>query len=282
MADNYLERRMDDYRSGKLAPKNNTQRRATSARRIFPLENRRVLVTGGASGIGREIVRAFRDQQCRVAIFDNNNAAGSKTAQQTGARFYPCDLADIGALGKMIGSLLEDWGDIDIVINNAAECLFKPLAETDASEFSHTLAVNLTAPFEIARRLAVHRLSLPEDNRRGGRIINIASTRALQSEPSTEAYSASKGGILALTHALTASLAPLVITVNAISPGWIETGDPASLRECDNQFHQSGRVGRPADIARACVFLAMDDADFINGSNLIIDGGVTRKMIYPD
>ena len=114
----------------------------------------------------------------------------------------------------------------------------------------------------------------------GGVIINIASTRALMSEPDSEAYAASKGGIVALTHALAASLAPDRIRVNCISPGWIETGDYSQLREEDHHQHLSGRVGRPDDIARACLFLSSSENDFINGENIVIDGGMTRRMIY--
>lgn len=116
--------------------------------------------------------------------------------------------------------------------------------------------------------------------RGGGSIINIASTRAFMSEPNSEAYAASKGGIIALTHALAVSFAPDHIQVNAISPGWIETGDYGQLREIDHLQHPAGRVGRPDDIARACLYLTSEGNDFITGANLVIDGGMTRKMIY--
>jgi NAD(P)-dependent dehydrogenase (short-subunit alcohol dehydrogenase family) len=114
----------------------------------------------------------------------------------------------------------------------------------------------------------------------GGFVINIASTRALMSEPDTEAYAASKGGILALTHAFAASLAPDRIRVNCISPGWIETGDYDAIKPDDHRQHFSGRVGKPEDVARACLFLSHAENDFINGINLILDGGMTHKMIY--
>lgn len=275
MADNYLEHRMEDYRNGKLAPKHS----ALNSTRHSPLTDKRVLVTGGASGIGREIVAAFRENGCKVAIFDHNLKGGTDTAQRHGARFYPCELSDPDYIRKQFDALTNVWGDIDIIVNNAAECFFKPLTQTTSREFASTLAVNLTAPFELSRLLALHRSTTLLH---GGRIINIASTRAFQSEAGTEAYSASKGGIIALTHALMASLSPFGITVNSISPGWINTGNECELRSIDHSFHPSGRVGKPRDIARACVFLAMPDADFINGTNLTIDGGVTRKMIYPD
>jgi NAD(P)-dependent dehydrogenase (short-subunit alcohol dehydrogenase family) len=114
----------------------------------------------------------------------------------------------------------------------------------------------------------------------GGSIVNIASTRAFMSQPNSEAYAATKGGIVALTHAMAASLAPDRIRVNCISPGWIETGDYSLLKETDHIQHFSGRVGLPADIARACIFLTQEANSFINGTNLTIDGGMTRKMIY--
>ena len=123
-------------------------------------------------------------------------------------------------------------------------------------------------------------LALP--NEKGGSIVNIASTRALMSEPNTELYAASKGGIVALTHALAASFADDYITVNAISPGWIETGDYSLLTEADHEQHFSKRVGKPEDIARACLFLTDDNNDFITGTNMVIDGGMTKKMIYAE
>lgn len=114
----------------------------------------------------------------------------------------------------------------------------------------------------------------------GGSIVNIASTRAIMSEPDSEAYAASKGGIVALTHTLAASFAGEHIRVNCISPGWIETGDYGKLRDQDHEEHFSGRVGKPEDIARACLYLTSPGNEFINGANIIIDGGMTRKMIY--
>lgn len=115
---------------------------------------------------------------------------------------------------------------------------------------------------------------------KGGSIVNIASTRATMSEPDTEAYAATKGGIVALTHALSMSLQEEYITVNSISPGWIETEEYNSLRPVDHDQHPSKRVGTPSDIARACVFLTSAENNFINGENLVVDGGMTRKMIY--
>jgi len=114
----------------------------------------------------------------------------------------------------------------------------------------------------------------------GGAIVNIASTRAFMSEPDSEAYAATKGGIVALTHALAASFSKDNIRVNCISPGWIKTGDYSQLKPSDHSQHFSGRVGKPEDVAEACIYFTKEGNDFINGANIIIDGGMTRKMIY--
>ena len=119
-------------------------------------------------------------------------------------------------------------------------------------------------------------------NKEGGSILNIASTRAIMSEPNSESYAATKGGIVALTHALAASLSEEQITVNAISPGWIETRDYESLRKIDHEQHLSKRVGKPEDIARACLYLTAKENNFVTGINLVVDGGMTRKMIYEE
>ena len=136
------------------------------------------------------------------------------------------------------------------------------------------LDVNLTAPFLLSRAAA------PLLAKSGGSIVNIASTRALMSEPHTEAYSASKGGLLSLTHALAMSLAP--VRVNAVSPGWIEHAAPETLRPVDHAFHPAGRVGTVTDIAEMVWFLTGEGAAFITGQNFVVDGGVTKKMFYPE
>ncbi|MDE5982276.1 MAG: SDR family oxidoreductase, partial [Duncaniella sp.] len=133
-----------------------------------------------------------------------------------------------------------------------------------------------------ARFIARHRQAMTEANPFGGRIVNICSTRCMMSEAGTEAYSATKGAVASLTHALMMSLAPLRITVNAISPGWIEVKDYDSLRPVDHECHPSRRVGRPGDVARLCRFLCHPDNDFVNGVNIPVDGGMTRCMIYPE
>lgn len=278
MADNYLEKRMEDYRAGRQG--NAYRPKQSPSLQKSKLPRLRVFVTGGASGIGREIVRAFRQENCQVSFCDIDNRRGTETAQATGAKFYPVDIADAGRLTACLDSVIADRGDIDVIVNNAGVFSQAPLEELTVEDFDHTLAVNLRPVFITARRLAIHRRSLAAPNPYGGRIINIASTRAMMSEASTEAYSASKGGIVSLTHSLMMSLSQWNITVNAISPGWIETGDYAALTEADRQQHPSRRVGTPADVARLVIFLTDPANDFINGQNLTIDGGMTRKMIY--
>ena len=176
--------------------------------------------------------------------------------------------------------IFEMLGDIDILVNNVGISGFKPLTELSIEEFDHVIATNLRPAFITSRQLALHRQQ--NGNRSYGRIINLCSTRYLQSEAGTEAYSASKGGIYSLTHSLAVSLAPLHITVNAIAPGWIHVREEEPLRPEDHRFHPSGRVGTPDDIARACLFLCDEANDFLNGQTLTIDGGATIRMIYPE
>ncbi|GHV02460.1 oxidoreductase [Campylobacterota bacterium] len=219
------------------------------------------LVTGAAQGIGAKIAEELCAAGYRVVGVDRHDFTieGVETAI--------CDLADEAAIDSLASSIKR----LDLLINNAAISANGDPRFVSLEDWNRVLAVNLTAPFLLSRLFA------DKLRYREGAIVNIASTRALMSEPFTEGYSASKGGILALTHAMAMSLAP--VRVNAISPGWIEHREIESLREVDHSFHPAGRVGRVEDIAKAVVFLA--SAEFITGENLIIDGGVTRKMIYP-
>lgn len=282
MADNFLEQRMEDLRNGKRSSSNRTP--ALSSRRkgflqvAFP--QRRVLVTGGANGIGLAVVRAFVKAGCKVAIIDVDRAAGEKLAYNEGIRFYNIDVADAPALEKALGDLLSAWKDLDIIVSNAGISHFEPLTESDMENFDRVIDTNLRPSYLIARAWARHRLKFPIPNSFGGRFITISSTRHIQSETGTEAYSASKGGIASLTHSLMMSLSEFGITVNCISPGWIHTGDPDVLTEADHLQHPSRRVGRPEDIARLALFLSLPENDLINGADIPVDGGMTRKMIY--
>ncbi len=276
MADNYIEKRYEAYQAQKAAWEKNRKaaaRRKAAAKRIF--------VTGGAEGIGRAIVKAFCAAGHRVAFCDRNAEAGTRTAQETGALFLEADVRNVAALEEVMQQLFDTWEDIDVIINNAGVSDFSPITDTPVEEFNRILQINLRPVFITARKLALHRKNQEVPNK-FGRIVNICSTRYLMSEPGSEGYAASKGGIYSLTHALAISLSEWHITVNAISPGWIQNCDYDSLRPIDHEQHPSRRVGKPEDIARMCLFLCQPENDFINGENIVIDGGMTRKMIYEE
>lgn len=242
---------------------------------------RRVFVTGGAHGIGRSIVELFCAKNDIVAFCDIDKEQGNHVANSTGAMFFHTDVRDKNKFEESILTLLREWRDIDIVVNNVGVGGFETITETSVEHFEEILNINLRSAFISSRLLAIHRSKQSTPNNYG-RIINICSTRYLQSEAGSEAYAASKGGIWSLTHALAVSLAPYHITVNCIAPGWISVNENEIIREEDNKFHPSGRVGKAEDIARACLFLCEEDNDFINGQTITIDGGVTKKMIYPE
>ena len=277
MADNYLEKKYEDYKSRKSSGTKAGNGKKAAVRH----KTRRVFVTGGAGGIGKAIVRAFRSAGHRVAFCDRNEAAGKETALQTGTSFFHLDVSEQEALEKCMQQIFEEWGDIDIIINNAGISQFSSITETSVEDFDKILSINLRPAFITSRRLALHRQSLETPNPYG-RIINICSTRYLMSEPGSEGYAASKGGIYSLTHALALSLSEWHITVNSIAPGWIQNNNYDQLRPEDHAQHPSGRVGKPEDIARMCLFLCQEENDFINGENITIDGGMTKKMIYLD
>lgn len=238
------------------------------------IQNRGVFVTGGAHGIGRSIVEAFLSAGDRVAYCDINDG------KIEGATFYKVDVTDKVALEECLQTIAEGWGDIDVVVNNVGIGGFKPLTEVSIEEFEHVINTNLRSAFITSRFLA--RLRDRNGNHAYGRIVNLCSSRYLMSEAGTEAYSASKGGISSMTHALAISLAPMQITVNAVAPGWIHVSEEEILRPVDHEFHPTGRVGEPGDIARMVLFLCEPENSFINGQTITIDGGVTKKMIYPE
>jgi hypothetical protein len=228
------------------------------------------LVTGGARGIGAAIAARLAHERWRVVVADRDPSGKAPSD----GRYATCDVADEAAVGSLVAGIAAQEGRLDALVCNAGINVRKPIAELTLAQWSMVIGTNLTSTFLLVR--AAERLL--RANR--GAVVTIASTRAHMSEASTEAYAASKGGIVALTHALSISLAPEV-RANCISPGWIfGKGDPP--RGADHAFHPAGRVGTPDDIAALAAFLVGPDSGFITGAEFIVDGGVTRKMIYPE
>lgn len=217
------------------------------------------VITGGAHGIGKAIAEAFRAEGAAVEIIDI--APGEH---------YVGDISKKEALESFTKAVLDRHGHIDFLINNALP-LMKGIDECTYEEFQYALSVGVTAPFYLSKLFTAHFAP-------GGIIINISSSRDRMSQPQTESYTAAKGGIAALTHALAVSLAGRV-RVNSISPGWIDT-DYRKYEGPDATQQPAGRVGNPMDIAHMVLFLCSDKAGFITGENICIDGGMTRQMIY--
>ncbi len=242
------------------------------------MKDKTIFITGGARGIGRGLVEHFAAAGATVTFCDIDSVQGVIAAEQTGATFYHADVCDEKKLTEVLEAITTKFGGVDVMVNNAGVSKFTPITQIEIEEFDKIIATNLRPVFITSRFMACS-LSRAEERQKYGRIINIASTRHLQSEPHSEAYAASKGGIVSLTHALAISLSEQNITVNCISPGWIDTGH-YQVSEEDERQHPSGRVGTPSDIARMCEYLCREENDFINGQNLVIDGGMTKKMIY--
>ena len=250
----------------------------------FDFTNQTALVTGAGQGIGRAVSEALLKSGARVWLVDCDAEAGTEACAELAAHgpveFVLTDIADADAV-EALSQRVAAEGGLDLLVNNAAVMLRKPINEVDPKEWQRVLDVNLTGPFLCSRAFA------PMLSTRRGSIVNIASTRALMSEPHTESYTAAKGGLVALTHALAQSLGPAV-RVNCISPGWIDVSPLAKrsrrqlveLSEQDHAQHPVGRVGQPADIAAMVLYLASTEAGFISGENIVVDGGMTRKMIY--
>ncbi|MDY3279920.1 MAG: SDR family oxidoreductase [Eubacteriales bacterium] len=217
------------------------------------------VITGGAHGIGKAIAEAFRAEGAAMEIIDI--APGEH---------YVGDISKKETLEAFAQSVLDRHGHIDFLINNALP-LMKGIDECTYEEFQYALSVGVTAPFYLSKLFAPHFAP-------GGVIINISSSRDRMSQPQTESYTAAKGGIAALTHALAVSLAGRV-RVNSISPGWIDTAYRV-YEGPDAAQQPAGRVGNPMDIAHMVLFLCSDKAGFITGENICIDGGMTRQMIY--
>ena len=222
-------------------------------------KDRVVIVTGGAKGIGKAIAGEFEKAGAHVCIIDllpNDYFVG--------------DVGDQKTLESFADKVITEYGRVDVLVNNALP-LMKGLDGCSYEEFDYALRVGVTAPFYLAKLFAPYFAP-------GASIINISSSRDRMSQPQTESYTAAKGGISALTHALAVSLAGKV-RVNSISPGWIDT-DFTEYHGPDAYQQPAGRVGNPMDIANMALFLASDKAGFITGENICIDGGMTRLMIY--
>ena len=222
-------------------------------------QNKVVVITGGAHGIGLCMAQEFEKQGAHVCVIDK--AEGDH---------YVGDIADQAVLEAFAQDVISRYDHVDVLINNALP-LSRGVEECTYEQFSYALAVGVTAPFYLAKLFSSHFAP-------GASIINISSSRDRMSQPQTESYTAAKGGIAALTHALAASFAGRV-RVNSISPGWIDT-DYTVYEGPDAVQQPAGRVGNPQDIAQMALFLASDKAGFITGENICIDGGMTRLMIY--
>lgn len=229
---------------------------------------RTAIITGAANGIGKGIALQYALHGAHVVVADIDEKAGADTVcllKEKGgeAIFVPTDVRRESDIARLMESAFQTFSRIDILINNAGKGLFKPPYDLTVEEWDDLLNTNLRSVFLCSREAAKYM----RRNKNGGAIVNIASTRALMSGPHSEACAASKGGIVALTHALAASLGKDRITVNCISPGWIETGDYAKLRPIDHEQHITGRVGKPEDIARACLYLTAGGNNFVTGIN---------------
>jgi NAD(P)-dependent dehydrogenase (short-subunit alcohol dehydrogenase family) len=240
------------------------------------------LVTGGAQGIGKGIASLLAARGYRVLAADSDREAG-RELDLPDVFFVHCDVSREASARACVRQAISRFGRLDALVNNAglASPNSGPLEKLALAQWNRRIAVNLTGVFLMTKHAAPHL------RKTRGAVVNVASTRALQSERDTEAYAASKGGVVALTHAMAMSLGPQV-RVNCVSPGWIDVSawkkrrarKPLKLRRADHAQHPVGRVGTPEDVAEVVAFLLSDAAGFATGQNYVLDGGMTRKMIY--
>lgn len=231
------------------------------------------IVTGAARGIGRAISKRLSVDGWTVVCADVEESANAETATLVGGEAVTCDVAKEGDVAALVRIAADKFGRLDAIVSNAGVNRYQPLADWTLAKWNDIIATNLTASFLLARAAEQH---LRQAN---GAMVLVGSTRAHMSEPGTFAYSASKGGIVALTHALAMSLQPDV-RINCVSPGWIDTAKYA-IEPDDHAQHPVGRVGLPADVAAAVAFLLdRDQSGFMTGQEMVIDGGMMKKMIY--
>ena len=233
------------------------------------------LVTGAAHGIGAAVAHRLHEDGYRVVLLDRDASVIDRAAALGArARGMVGDVSSESDIQAALRTVAESEARLDALVCNAGIMIRKPLAELSLGEWSRVIATNLTSTYLLARAAA------PLLARTRGAIVTMASTRARMSEPDTESYAASKGGLVALSHALAISLGPAV-RVNAVSPGWIDVaGEP--LRPQDHAQHPAGRVGRPEDVASLVAWLLQPAQGFVTGGEFVIDGGMTRKMIYEE
>lgn len=246
-------------------------------------KNKVAVVTGGALGIGRCLTQEFARNGARVAFIDVNREAGEENLgriKELGgdAVFFHGDISEEKVLKEFAQFVAECCGKVDFLVNNACISRKGILEPCSFDDFNHVLKVGVTAPYYLTWLLLPHFTGTAS-------VVNIASTRAFMSQPNTESYTAAKGGIIALTHAMAVSLSGRV-RVNSVSPGWIDTGKyydanyVPDYTKADMVQHPSGRVGNPMDIVRAVFYLCDPENSFVNGENITVDGGMTKLMIY--
>lgn len=248
-----------------------------------PFQDKVIVITGGARGIGRALVLSFLRAGAKVATIDQNGEVGAQLADEIAGSgkellFYQGDVSHPTHLEQFAQKVIATFNGVDCLINNAMTAYKGILSGCSFEDFTKALQIGVAAPYYLTK------LFLPYFRPQAS-IVNMSSTRAFQSQSDTESYSAAKGGITSLTHALAVSLAGKV-RVNSISPGWIDTGETCDpdyepdYTEGDRLQHPSGRVGHPQDIVQAVMFLCDERNSFINGHNLFVDGGMSKRMIY--
>lgn len=250
-------------------------------------QNKVVIVTGAAKGIGEGIARVFAKEGARVVVVDWDEAAGQKTAQEIcadggQAMFVPCDVSDEAQVKAMIERTLAEYGQIDILVNNAGVGVYKPVLEATSEDWDRCLAVNLKGVFLCSKYAIPHMQKLGK-----GAIVNVSSVHSHATVNGVAPYAASKGGITALTRNMAIDYGP-AIRVNAVAPGWVLTpliqgifdgyADPAQQEKLVAERQVMKRIGQPVDIGNAASFLASDEASFITGTQLFVDGGLTAQL----